>query len=338
MSGLLEGPIDDLLAGALSSPPAVDEPLILVEYRYRGVPGAVVAAVLIVCSALGIGLHRRVTPPPILITRPTTPAPHVPPRAQPEEVQPAQSPPQSRVTAGSPVLAVLALRDQLATAADPGEPAPRREGELNPSPSPSPAADAGRPASAPSEVRPQAETSETHSPPPEPEPRPSTEEVEREILREAEQREAELDELRQLKPEARRLEQTEGPRRALELRLAFRKELYEIVKTAGGRAGERIEELCDQYGCALDPDQRTAVIARLRRSTDRTTCQDRVAILRACGVLEPTILEDLARYWDRRLRNARGGLHDPDEVRVKAARQLLAIPVTSQTGSEAPRP
>jgi hypothetical protein len=147
-------------------------------------------------------------------------------------------------------------------------------------------------------------------------------------LREVAEREADQEAMALLKPEARRLEEIERPRRQFEERLAFRKDLYAILKAGGSGAGRRIEELCDQYGCELAPDHQRAVTAGLRRSRARPTRHDRVSLLRSYGVPEPAILEDLARSLDRRLRNARGGLRDPDDVRLRAARELLAIPLT----------
>ncbi|MDR3637933.1 MAG: hypothetical protein P4L84_29275 [Isosphaeraceae bacterium] len=172
------------------------------------------------------------------------------------------------------------------------------------------------------------------TPPENPAPPPlSPEEVERAIQREAEERQAAVDLMRQAKGEARRTEQIEGAQRAYDQRVAFHRELRDVLRNAGADAGKRIDELCDQYGRSLPPELRKAVTRRLHTLPDRSTHQDRVALLRAHDIPEPIILDDIARHLDRRLMNARGGVRTPDEVRVRAARQLLAFPVPPQRGA-----
>jgi len=315
------------------------QPRILVEYRYRGIPASVVAALLILTAALGIASHRRLTPPRLLSLGPVAPRVAAVPITKPLEPVPAPPPAEAR-NATEPLLAMAKpvetlpdlLTETQVPVPDPASivEAPRESSaappqtsaapEAMPEPLPNP-----RPGAAP----------ETLPEPPQ-DPRPSAEEVDREIQREAAEREAEMEEMKRLKPEARRLQELEAPVRAHDQRIAFRKELYQILKAGGNDAGPRIDALCDQYGREVPTDQRTAVTKRLRHASDRSTRQDRVALLRAYDVPEPAILDDLARYWDKRIRNARGGVRDHEEVRVKAAWQLLSFPLPPRPRSPYP--
>ncbi len=155
---------------------------------------------------------------------------------------------------------------------------------------------------------------------------PPTEAILRDIQREAEQKGAQQEELERLKPQAQALLAAEAVARVQEERAPFREELRQLVKDMGTNAGPEINRICDQYGRESPPGAQETYRRLLRVSSPRMTRQATVDLMRACGIPEPLILDHLAHQFHKLL-NTRGGPRDTHEVRVFAARALLAIPL-----------
>ena len=367
--------------------PEAPAPLVIVEYRYRGVPSWLVLVLLVALTGAGTVFFRRhatrlirtpaprsnpptpvafadtapgwpgepaasatvemVEPPTVLNGQGTVllplPEPATAATTQPE--LPDTAPPERTATAGAipgvshPVPSLAEPRAEPRAAAGPREPAR----EDDPAPEPAAPGPPERPATG-SDRAPAESTGPNSEPPlgpaePPPPPTPTPEEVERAIQREADAKQADLDLMREAKGEARRLDQIEDARRAYDDRVEFHRQLREILRAGGPTAGRRIDELCDQFGRDFAPEHRTAVKRRIRtRLPERSTRHDYIAFLRAHDVPEPVILDDVSRQIDRHLMNARGGVRSPDEVRVRAARELLAVPLKPRSRTRDAQP
>jgi hypothetical protein len=170
---------------------------------------------------------------------------------------------------------------------------------------------------------------------------PSRDDILRDIEREAEQRDAQREDLEGLKTRARSLMLTEALARVQASRALFRTELQQLLAELGDHAGPEIESLAVQYGKEPLPEVKNAYIRILRTAPKRMTRQARVELMRVVGVPEPLILDQICHEFDK-VMNTRGGPRSEDEVRVRAARALLAIPLRParkpSTASGEPQP
>jgi hypothetical protein len=155
-------------------------------------------------------------------------------------------------------------------------------------------------------------------------PLPEKAELMDEIAREAARKQEEQGRMHELKDRAQAEIQAESERRVEDERVAFRRELKEIVKAGGKQAGQQIDALCNRYGRNYDPALRARVRYILSHTNGRVSKEARVRQLRGCGVPEAGILDYLANDLHRYI-NSRKGLRDPNDVRVSAARQLLGF-------------
>jgi hypothetical protein len=188
---------------------------------------------------------------------------------------------------------------------------------------------ARKPPVLPTPLEPAAEAvpgADSAGPPADP-PLPDRSELMAEIEREAESRKAELQKQQELKEHAREVVDAESLRRLEEDRVAFRRELAEILRAGGKEAGQKIDDLCNRYGRNYDPVTRARVTYLLRHTPGRVSRETRVRQFRSYGVPEPGILDYLANELHH-LINTRNGPRHPDDVRVSAARQLLRIKLT----------
>ena len=112
-----------------------------------------------------------------------------------------------------------------------------------------------------------------------------------------------------------------GPRRT---RHVPRRARARSCKPGSTKAGQEIDDLCDQYGRDYDPELRKRGDHLLDAIRGRMTREAKVKLLRDLGVPEPAILDFLANELHRTI-NTRNGPRDSNEVRVNAARQLLGI-------------
>lgn len=177
--------------------------------------------------------------------------------------------------------------------------------------------------------------------PPKPEGAPSPiskEEFEEQVRREAARKEAELEAMENVTPQSRFEELVEAIKKANADRAKFHNELRDILRGRGQKTGPLIAHLCDQYGRDVHPAVRAYVSGvALVRLPLRSTIQDRVEILRLHGMPEPMILDYLANDLQKRTRSARNAPRTQDEVRILAARQLLAMPVTKPSDAQIDR-
>jgi len=170
-------------------------------------------------------------------------------------------------------------------------------------------------------------------------PLPEKGELMEEIAREAAQKKSQLKQLRDVKVRAGAEVFAESVRRVEEERVTFRRELAAIVKVGGKTAGEEIDNLCQRYGRHYDSVLRARVAYVLTHSSGRISKEARVRQLRGYGVPESGILDYLANALHHYI-NSRNGPRDSNEVRVRAAKQLLGIKLSSdrRQASGSPRP
>jgi hypothetical protein len=322
-------------------------PLVVIEYR-RGLSAMLLPPLLILLAAVVIGSYQRQTPIRPIVPASASPTPKAPGRLIMVEgsgtgavVEPIVARTEKRF--GPPAPAVSpAPAPAPVTSADPPRPTPPAEAS-----GPDLAAEAEGPPS-PFVPDPPRETPEAKPAPPAgppalaraepPEPLPTREQFEAGLRREAEQKKVEMQEMEELKFEARYREIQETYRKAQEDRIPFQKDLRFLVKTLGKQAGRDINALCEQYGRVTAPEIRDAVTIALKRSPMRMTREAKVEMIRRLGLPEPMVLDYLAHELHNTI-NTRGGPRDQNEVRVRAAQLLLNIPITPPPAStSAPRP
>ncbi len=160
-----------------------------------------------------------------------------------------------------------------------------------------------------------------------------------EIRREVEKSKAESAELEALKEqvfsEDQRLQpirKEEAARQARiaieEARVSFRDGLRRALSEPEDQSGPAIDAVCQDHGVIvqagkLDPGTATGL------GLTSTGRRERVEKLRARGVSEAAIFDELARLESRN-RAARNGPKSRQEVLVRAARQLLSVPLASR--------
>jgi hypothetical protein len=178
-----------------------------------------------------------------------------------------------------------------------------------------------------------------------PQPGAETADAWEDIRRESEQSKSEAREMEALKAKAA----AESPRFAaahraamaaleaaesLESREEFREALRRALEQPDGRSAQVVEELCRQHGVRLAADKLPPGTATLPILSGSAGIRYRVKLLRAKGVAEVAILDDLARNESKNYA-ARSGPRLRSEVIVRAARQLLSVPPgTRQVDSE----
>jgi hypothetical protein len=170
------------------------------------------------------------------------------------------------------------------------------------------------------------------TPTPEDVPNPSKEEVLRNIKAEAAEKQAELNQLQDLKNRAWEESLAESQARLREQRVKFRRELLKILRSGSHQTGREIDDLCNTYGRSYDSQLRADVTSVLSRIPGKMSPEAKVNLLRLYGIPEPGILDFLANDFHRYI-NSRNGPRDSDQVRVSAARQLLRfkLPADSST-------
>jgi hypothetical protein len=170
---------------------------------------------------------------------------------------------------------------------------------------------------------------------PDQKPTPSLKEFNEQLRAEAAKKKAEINQLRDVKDQARSQVAAESQARVDDERGTFHDQLSEIVHSRSSKAGKQIDELCNQYGRAYDTELRAKVTYHLAHMPGRTSREAKVKFLRDVGVPEPAILDFLANELHRYI-NSRNGPRDSNEVRVSAARLLLSLKLPKPS-SGAPR-
>jgi hypothetical protein len=164
------------------------------------------------------------------------------------------------------------------------------------------------------------------------------EDIQREAAAKAVEEKKQAAEFKNMIPRLRKQELDEAWRKANEDRPPFHDELRTIlVRAKGNKAGELIDQLCDRYGRSTSPEVKAYVNTRLRREFATLGLANQIEMMRASGVPEPMILDHLAKKYKVDMMK-RGGPRSLDEVLVRAARQLLAMPPPSRRGTAAAVP
>jgi hypothetical protein len=159
------------------------------------------------------------------------------------------------------------------------------------------------------------------------------------ILKAAEDRRAARENFEALKPAlevhqalevgSREVKEAQKQRQEVEAdRDAFRAELRAIVDRLGEKAGPSIRELTQKHFVPVPPNLEKKVERALQNGVGRLDAKARLQLRRTYGLPEPLILEELAAEEMRKI-SARTGPRNADEAFVRAARQLLAVPITA---------
>ena len=339
--------------------PTAQPPVIVIEYRSRGLASRLMPAALILFSAVAISSYQRKTPVWPLIPRPHPVAvDHVAQKdksgAEAAEARPVDPPPVLIVEPAQPSTSASALADRAGSGRQPSPfdhdmvdglhpleatpDSPKANSYPEPivtSPergvdSPRPTTDDPLPAAAPLPV-----FEDSPAPPPQAAPETSRDEILRDIEREGEQKDARRQDLEGLKMNARSLLLNEALSKVHANRVAFHDELKQLLNELKDNAGEEIGKLCERYGKEAMPQVKSAYAKLLRTAPKRMSRQARVEMMRGVGVPEPLVLDQLCHEFDK-LINTRGGPRTEDEVRVRAARALLALPVSPAARKIAP--
>lgn len=106
-----------------------------------------------------------------------------------------------------------------------------------------------------------------------------------------------------------------------EERIAFHRDLQDLLDDLGPRAGPAIRELGKKQFKPIPPAARAAV----ERAAARLSRAARIRYYRTSGIPEATILDDLAGLESRMI-GGRNAARDQDEALIRAARSLLAVP------------
>ncbi|WP_406696847.1 hypothetical protein V5E97_38250 [Singulisphaera sp. Ch08] len=344
-------------------------PKVVIEYRDRGFPSLLVPPLLILIAVLVILVSRRETP--LLVPPPAPPKPTAlvdtkpdrPTSAEPVSSEPAAAsnespspPPAPRSLATASALPELPDLDELmpslaASSVSPPAPADRHVG-----PEPSPAVETKPEAPAAEKVKPlhvnepesirkpvaiaklapePAVVADPPRPPeaaaPDPVPDVTKEQILNEIRDEAERKAAEIRKIEELKPQMRFLEVSRMVKKAEANRLPFHKALKDLLKSRRTNVGQDIESLCNEYGRTTVPEIRIHIGKILSTTYARSPLKVKVEIMRAWGYPETMIFDYVANGVDRLL-GTPGGPRDGDDVRVRAARILVAIPPATAAG------
>jgi len=112
-----------------------------------------------------------------------------------------------------------------------------------------------------------------------------------------------------------------------ESRTAFHRDLRRALADSRGKPGPAVAAVCEESGMNIGTSRRVVGTAAVPELTT-TARRRRIEKMRSQGFTEPAILEDLARFESRN-RAARGGPRSHQEVLVRAARQLLSVPLAA---------
>lgn len=165
----------------------------------------------------------------------------------------------------------------------------------------------------------------------EPAPEVTKEQVLAEIRDEAEHKAAEMRKIEELKPQVRFLEVSRVIKKAEANRIPFHRSLKELLRSRRPNVGQDIEALCNDYGRTTLPEIRAHINKIVSTTYARSSLKIKVEMMRAWGYPEPMIFDYVANGVDRLL-GTPGGPRDGDEVRVRAARLLVAMPPSATTG------
>lgn len=347
---------------------AVPAPVIVIERRQRGFLSRLTPPALILLAALAISSYQRVTPIRPIASRfdlVGVPGPKAEPPGRPSPLPrvvfrsqtagsekpaneaalaPSPSPPLT-LAAVDPSVPVAGAETESSLPKASGTPSPF---DLEPVAGLTPrAVDEPEvpPAAAVPARTPPPVFAETIPEPPDAEMSAPVEEVSKDeilqdIKREADRKDAHREEMERLKPRAEGLLAAEAIAAAAarigEERAPFLIELKKLLKELGNNAGTEIDQLCDQFERNPRPEIRSAYLKTIYRISSRMSREMKVEKMRSFGIPEPMILDSIANELHRTM-NSRGGPRDENEVRVRAAKELLKYPVTPTRKATASR-
>jgi len=153
---------------------------------------------------------------------------------------------------------------------------------------------------------------------------PTREELMERIRQEGLLKQARQEELERRKHSASEEVEAEALARVAGERDEFRRALQKILAADAPDAGAAIDALCSRYGRVYSNELKNRAYGSLSHYKGKMSREEEVQMLRAIGVPEAGILDYLANRLHRSMRSRRGP-RDADEVRVFAARQLLRI-------------
>jgi hypothetical protein len=316
-----------------SPPPAGPKPVVVIQYRDRGLRSILLPPALILLTAVAILGYREQTPD----WRGLRPGANAAPAARPSPEPPAPAP--------APIVVRVEPRP---TPPPPVEatppPATAPEEVARPEPAaPEPAAIGFDPPPAEAELPLPGEPKRSEAVAEQPRDRDaagSGRDADRawaDIRREAGRKKAEQARLEALKLRAPQIVRRELQQQAAERffrardaadadRAAFRAELLTVLQAQGDRAAPRIRAQCDRYGRDVLPEVRDRASLALKKipRADRVA---QIEVSRRYGLPEALILEMLAQQEARNI-VARNGPRDRDEALVRSARLLVAVPPT----------
>ncbi len=110
-------------------------------------------------------------------------------------------------------------------------------------------------------------------------------------------------------------------------RAAFREDVDKAIKNLGNDAGAEIDRLCQQYGREPLPRAMVAYHSIQRMRPPRMTLAMDLDMMRTAGLPEAMVLDKLAERIKGTTMKRREGPRDPNEALVRAAKQLLAMPL-----------
>ncbi len=323
---------------------AAEGPVVVIEYRHRGLSWALLVPLLLVACTGAILIYHRVvaeryrreaararadyeslrkSQAAVLQTagRPTAEATPTPlaensmpilKPVKPAVAEPAKSQPE-KPAPPQPVVIVMAPNP---AAAKPPEPAAERTRPLSPMGKPLPRP--GEPAAAPPSPKPADEPKPALAAAPLA-PLPSKEEALRAIQQESAELKAKL---------AQGWQEREISKHETFLaeQVRFRTELREALRGDPRETGSKIDALAKrhEYGVAPGQYRRAEMVWGSRRSL-----RERVASIRAMTLPETVILNMISNDLHRQVRT-RDGPRDENEVRVRAARLLLSYDYPSE--------
>jgi len=328
--------------------PAGPAPVIVIEYRQRGLAAKLMPPALILLAAIAVSSYQRSTPVFPLVPRS---------RPAPAETSPAVASPEIVVKAANRarMAEVASLTAKVPKAEEGNRPAPEAEaapttarggGSLLASRRPSPfgldtveglvplapgdvvgpveRAPAAAQANPPDAGRPELPADSDRVEKPE----PSRQEILQDIERESREKAGQRRDLTTLKNQARALAFADSLAKAEAKRTSFHDDLRQAIKDLGKNAGPEIEKLCVRHGRETMKDVWVTYRHALRLAPKAYTSRWKVEMMRSIGLPETLILDDLAHGFHHQI-NSRSGPRDQNEVRVRAARELLSVPVAS---------
>ena len=328
-------------------------PVVVIEYREKGLWHRFLPALLVLLAAIAISSFQRPTPVRLIPNRavlvaskPTKPAPPTPILAKlnntldpgltktaskpsPDQEGKGDKPPVSLFEIDpSDGLIPIELSGATPGTKEPDEPDFVVENPSSPDlkitrePEPIAASDTP-PTPDNAEAAPVAEAARAE---------PTKDDILNDIRREAEEKESERKRLADLKPQAKALVLAESIERAQSDRQPFHNALKELIQSNDPDLYQMVDNLCNRYGRSLSDELKARYLKARKVFPKRMSRQAEVIAMRKLGLPEPMILDYLVNNALKSV-NGRSGPADERAAVIAASKQLLAIGVNSKDAS-----